>query len=185
MAIKVFILALLITVITLLTASVTFNKIEKIKKVKHPLVTFTNYTMYSINEKETTQIIQSNKALHYKNIDKLYNATIVIRTNIDTNTSITDSIYSKLIEVTPKLFKFRGDVRYNRMNMSELYSESLDYDRTKKKLISNKEFIAIHDGNKLKGGKMVIDKNNTVFTGYNNKPVKIDIILKGKNDETN
>ncbi len=180
MAIKVFILALLITVITLLTATVTFNKTAKIKRVKHPLVTFENYTMYSINDKETTEIVQSDKAEHYKNVDKLYNATVVIRTNLDTNTSVTDSIYSKFIEVTPKLFKFRGDVRYNRMNMSSLYSESLDYDRTKKQLISNEKFVAVHEGNEFKGGKMVIDKNNTVFTGESNKPVKIDIIIKGK-----
>ncbi len=177
MAIKIFILLLLVIAITLFTVTVTFKKIKKEEYIKLPIATFINSTMYDINEKETKQIIQSKKVFHYTNLNKLYDATVVMRSNIDNNLSITDTIHAQYIEVTEDLLKFRGDVRYNRMNTTALYSESLDYDRKKMNLKGKQDFVAYHEGNKVKGSTIVIDKEKTIFTGKNNKPVIINIEL--------
>ena len=179
MAIKYFIFSALILAITLLTATITLdnNNVPE-KTIKLPLVTFVNSTMYNINTKETTQIIQSKKAFLHNNKDEIFDATIVVRTNLDTNQTVTDTVHSKYIEVTHELLKFRGDVRYDRMDMTSLYSEQMDYDRINHNLLGNNKFTAFHEGNKLEAGTMLIKENKTIFKGENNKPVKLDIILK-------
>ena len=186
MGIKNFVFLILIISISLFVFTVSFDEKKEQSSAVVPFVTFVNSTMYDINEKQVTQIIQSKKAFNYKNKDELYDATIVLRTQQeDSIESLTDTVNAKYIEVTKDLFKFRGDVRYNRGSSTTLNSDKLDYDRIKRQLTGNQDFIAYHDGNKLEGKKLSIKKDRTIFKGSKNTPVKLDITIRKDKNATN
>ena len=183
MAIRPFITLLLIIATVLLAITTIFNNSPSKESKVMPDITFINSTMYDINSKEVTQVIESKKAFHYKTKDEIYEATVIVKSNTDINESITDTVTAKFIEVTPKLFKFRGDVRYNRGATTTLASEALDYDRITQNLIGNKKFIAYHNGSKLIGTSLSIQKDKTIFKSNDNTPVKLDIIMDKKKDK--
>jgi hypothetical protein len=178
MGIRTFMFSLLIIAISLLVATTVFNQNKKLKSKKLPAITFINSTIYNLNNKEVTEMIISKKAYHYNQYDKLYDATIIVKSLDDTNKSVTDIISSNRVKITDKLFKFRGDVKYNRDSTITLSSQSLDYNRITKDLIGKQKFTTYYNGNKLSGTSLFVNKNHTIFKSKDNTPVKLDIIMK-------
>ena len=184
MGIKRCVFLILIISISLFIFTVSFDTKKEEETYTLPFVTFINSTMYDINEKQVEQIIQSKKAFNYETKNELYDATVVLRTkDKGSDELLTDTVSAKYMEITDELLKFRGDVRYNRSSLSTLNSDKIDYDRIKKELIGNQEFTAHHEGSKIKGKKLFIKKDRTIFKGDENTPVKLDIIMDKKKDK--
>jgi len=187
MGIRAFMFLLLIIGMALLVVTTVFHQKKELKSKPLPAITFINSTMYNLNNKEVTEMITSKKAYHYNQYDKLYGATVIIKSSDDTNKSVTDVISSNSMKITDKLFKFRGDVKYNRDSTTTLSSQSLDYNRITKDLIGTQKFTAYYNGSKLSGTSLSVNKNHTIFRSKDNTPVKLDIIMEKKkdNNETN
>ena len=177
MGIRAFMFLLLLISSSLLVVTTVLTKQNKVKAKDLPEITFFNSTMYDINNKEVTQIITSKKAYHYPKEDKLFNATVILKSLDKSKKLITDVVNSKLIVITKELLKFRGDVKYNRNTTTTLNSESLDYNRITKNLVSNQKFTAFYNGSKVSGTSLSVNKNNVIFRSKDNTPVKLDIIM--------
>ncbi len=182
MAIKPFIYFLLILSIVFLIITVVFNQIAPTPTKNIPLVTFTNATMYDINKSNVTQLIQTKKAFIYKKKEELYDATVIIKSQNKHSKSTMDSLHADFIVVTKDLLKFSGNVKYNRDSTTTLHSKALTYDKIKKQIIGKEKFVAYHDGNKLTGSSLTIQKDKTVFKSTDNTPVKLDIVIDKKKD---
>jgi len=162
MAINRFIYILFITLILLLF--IGFDK-ESIKKedIDKPMLTFYDSTMYSINEKEVNQIIQSKKALRFKTKDEIYDGTIVIRANTKEGDNLTDTISALYIVKQGNNIKFLNEVKYNRGAFIMLTTDELEYNIQTKIAWNNMPFTAIYNGNKLEGSSFYVDSVNSYF----------------------
>jgi len=164
MGINIFVLSLI--VISLVVTNLTIEEKKEIIKYKNvPLVTFTNSTMYDINEKKVKQIVVSSQALNYKNRDELYDATI-LTTNKQNNTNSISAQYILKQNMIYKLYQ-NVNVEVKNDNNITLFSDYLEYNEKKEIFSNNKYFEINYNLNNLIGDNLYFDIKNNIIKAHN------------------
>lgn len=91
MGVKLFVATLFIVSIFSLFSEIT-KKIVTKEVQETPLVTFTDATMYTLNEEEVLRIVEAQNAIRYKTRDEMYDGTIVTRVKDKENNDYKDII---------------------------------------------------------------------------------------------
>jgi len=164
MAINIFILSII--VLSLIVTNVKVKNEQNIIQYKNiPLVTFTNSTLYEINQNFVKNIIKSSQALNYKNRDELYDATIVFKNDYNK----TNTLNAKYILKKDYIYKLYQDVYigvHNENNIS-LLSDYVEYNEKENVLKNNNEFDLKYNSNRLLGDNLYYDMNNKVIKAQN------------------
>jgi len=177
MAIKLFVFSLLIISVTLLTVTTIFTNIPLDKSNKEmPAITFLDSIMYNINNKEVTQIVQSKKALHFKNKDELFDTTIIMKLQ-DKKEIITDTMSAKYILKKGNNLTFLNDVIFNRNNEFILTTPSLEYNTVSQIAKNSHKFNIKNINNSLVGKDLYFDGKNDIIISNN---VNFTLDTKGK-----
>ena len=129
-----------------------------------PMVVFENSTLYEISKKEVIRIIQSSKALNYKDRDELFDATIIVR-NRDKNSS--DSISAKHIIKKDRFYKMYQNVYLNRDNTMQLQTNFISYDEKNQIASNDVDFKLIHNNSILTGDSFYFDGINGIIKAKN------------------
>ncbi len=167
MEIKKFLFILLVISIFLLVYTSVFIKPKIYKQTKLPEVTFLDSTIYEINNKEVSQIIQSSKAYHYKNKDELYDATIVTRAK--NNANQTDTISSKYMYKNKNKVKLDSDVVFNRSDEFTLSTPFLLYDLDTQIGRNEHKFKIEYKAHTLVGNILYFDGIRGIISAENTK----------------
>ncbi len=163
MAIKLFVFSLLIISVTLLTVTTIFTNIPLSKKTKElPSITFLDSIMYDINDKEVTQVVQSQKALHYENKDELFDATIVLKSQ-ESKEILTDTITSKYILKKGNQLTFLNNVIFNRDNEFILTTPLLNYNIVSQIGKNSHKFHIKNSNNSLVGENLYFDGKDGII----------------------
>ncbi len=175
MAIRLFIFSLLILTSILLTITIIMKQ-QTITKdtIEKPTITFINSTIYEINTKNVSKIIQSQKALHYKTKDELYNATVILRSNNKDQNNSTDTIIGKYMLQKQDQLTFKGDVIFNRNNELVLNTQYLTYNIKTQIGKNYHKFKLDYLNNTLTGNILYFDGINDIIRA-NNAKFKIQI----------
>jgi len=158
MAINIFLTAIIVLAFFLTNMKVE-EKIQKREYVNIPLVVFEDSTMYDINEKEISKIVQSRQALNYKDRDELYDATIIVRN--DKNSS--DNINAEYILKQNNIYKLYQSVSISQGDTSILTSDYIEYDSIKKIAKNNVGFILSYNDSQLSGNNLYFDSVNKII----------------------
>ncbi len=161
MGLRIFLVVLFVIAGIVMTLPITSDD-QKKKNANLPLVKFEEAIMYTMDEKEVTQIIKADTALRFKNRDEMYEANFVTRTN-DTNKELDIINAKKVIKRNDKL-NLSGDVLYNRGDIIQFKTQVLNYN-TKTKIAQNKhKFWALYNGNEFTGTNLYANTNdNTIL----------------------
>ena len=164
MAINIFILSII--VLSLIVTNVKVKNEQNIIQYKNiPLVTFTNSTLYEINQNFVKNIIKSSQALNYKNRDELYDATIVFKNDYNK----TNTLNAQYILKKDYIYELYQDVYidvHNENNIS-LLSDYVEYNEKENVLKNNNEFDLKYNSNRLLGDNLYYDMNNKVIKAQN------------------
>ena len=158
MAINIFLTAIIVLAFFLTNMKVE-EKIQKREYVNIPLIVFEDSTMYDINEKEISKIVQSRQALNYKDRDELYDATIIVRN--DKNSS--DNINAEYILKQNNIYKLYQSVSISQGDTSILTSDYIEYDSIKKIAKNNVGFILSYNDSQLSGNNLYFDSVNKII----------------------
>jgi len=162
MAIIFFIYSLLfISVISLFTT--VNNDISESDEKDIALVTFNESTMYTLNDKQVTRIVQSSKAIRYKEREEMFKGTFVHRVKSNDKNSLADVVSADFIEKRGQKIKFMDHVKYSRDNFITFKTEVLNYDLDKKIAYNDKPFTAKYYGDFLKGTNIYLDIEKSYF----------------------
>lgn len=164
MGVKLFVITLFIFSVFSLFSEIT--KYTKIKDKKDtPLITFTDATMYTLNQDEVLRIVEAKEAIRYKTRDEMYDATVVSRVKDKNNKSnaAKDTVSAKKMVKKEDLYSFFDDVRYNRDNFMILRTNELYYDIKKEIAYSNVPFQSVYNGDILNGNKFYLDNKIKSF----------------------
>mgnify|MGYP000417933187 CR=1 FL=1 len=115
MAIRIFIYSLL--VISIISVFSTVNsESNSLENNDMALLTFNDSTMYTLNNKKVTRIVQSKKIVRYEDRDEMYNGTFISRGKSNNNTELSNVISADFIEKKASKVKFENNVNYNGEN---------------------------------------------------------------------
>ncbi len=181
MAIRLFIFSLLIISSILLMMTTMEQPIKKIATIEKPTVTFVDSTMYEIDIKNVSKIVQSQKAFHYKTKDELYNATIILRSQNKNKNKInsTDTISGQYILQVEDQLTFKNNVILNRDNELLLNTAFLEYNM-KTQIGQNKHSFKLdYLNNTLIGNILYFDGINGIIKA-NDTRFKLNIKEKIK-----
>lgn len=158
MAINYFAYSLITIAFFSMIATVTQKVDSSVKKEKAQIV-FDNSTLYTMNTQNIERVVNSSKALKYKNRDMMYDGKIILRAKDNS----TDFIEADVIIKRKDDYKFLNNVKYNRENDILLNTQELFYN-TKTKIAKNsKPFDGNYYEHKLKGTNLYLDTTNSVF----------------------
>ena len=162
MGVKLFVASLF-----LLSVFSLFSEITKYAKIKDkkdtPLITFTDATMYTLNQDEVLRIVEAKNAIRYKTRDEMFDATVVSRVKDKKNNEAKDTVSAKKMVKKGDLYSFFDDVRYNRDNFMILRTNELYYDIKNEIAYSNMPFQSIYNGDILNGNKFYLDNKIKAF----------------------
>jgi hypothetical protein len=175
MGITKFIYILLIVAIAFL-----FYKQEENKAIanseKKPLLIFEHSIMYDITNNGVNQIVQFEKAFVYKDLEKLYESTIVTRSGKDLSTNTMRS--KEMIKKGDNLSLF-GDVHLLNNNDFNLETEELQYNLRTKIAKNKTKFILQKSDHLFNGSDLYLD---TINYNIKAKNTHFKIKLKDLND---
>ena len=161
MAVRIFIFSLL--VISIVSMFLTIDKDKnKSEKKDIALITFENSVMYTMNDEKVTRIVQSTKAVRYRQRDEMFNGTLISSVKSKDN-ELADIITADFIEKKGPKLKFVNHVKYNRDNFMTLKTDILHYNLDTKIAYNNKPFIGTYYDNYLIGSELYMDTNKTYF----------------------
>ena len=161
MAIKSFVIGLFVLALLSLFSTISV-KPEKKQAQDIPLITFVDSIMYTLNDKEVTQIVKSQTAIQYKNRDEMYDGIIVLRAQ-NKQEDIKDIIKANKIVKKENLYHFYGDVQYDRDEFLSLKTQELFYDETTTVAHNTKPFTAVYYDDYLQGESLHLNQNKALF----------------------
>jgi len=127
---------------------------EKQTKVQ-PKVSFFDSTMYEITEKNINQIVKSEKADIYDKKEDLIDATVIVRS--DKNTNDTNIVSSNSMIKKGNLLFLRDSVNLQLSDGTNIKTEQLDYN-LETKIVQNKvSFVAIKETNSFLGDNLFLN----------------------------
>jgi len=162
-------MAINIFVISIIAFSIFFTnmkveqKVQKKQYVNIPLVVFEDSIMYDINEKEISKIVQSRQALNYKDRDELYDATIVVRNDINSS----DNINAEYILKKDNIYKLYQSVSISHGDVSRITSDYIEYDSILKIAKNNVDFVLSYNDSQLSGDNLYFDSLNSIIKAKN------------------
>ncbi len=166
MAIKVFIYSLLVLSLISLFTSIS-NEVDESSQKDIPLITFSNSTMYTLNNKEVTRIVQSTESIRYKSRDEMFEGVFYLRAKSKDRNDLADVISADFIEKKGPKLKFVNSVKYNRADFVTLKTDILHYNLDTKIVYNNKPFIGTYYNDSLNGTELYMDTNKTHFKSKN------------------
>jgi hypothetical protein len=162
MALKIFVFTIII--FSLYLTKIDISKEEEKKNYKNiPQMTFEDSTMYDINEKEVTQIVQSRQALNYKDRDELYDGTIILKK--PNNSS--DTISAEYIIKKANIYKLYQNVHLNSSDNVQLQTDYLQYDELSQVASNNVVFQLTYNSSTLDGKNFYFDGLNDIIKADN------------------
>ena len=156
MGVKLFVATLFIVSIFSLFSEIT-KKIVTKEVQETPLVTFTDATMYTLNEEEVLRIVEAQHAIRYKTRDEMYDGTIVTRVKDKENNDYKDIIRADKMVKKETLYSFFDNVKYDRESIFSLRTHELYYDTQKEIAYNEKLFNSVYKGDILNGSHLYLD----------------------------
>lgn len=164
MAIKVFFSSLLALAILSVFLDVEQNS-KSTSAQERALLTFHDSTLYIINENSIESIVQSKKALRYKNKDVMYEGKLISKSK-DKSYDL-DILQSDVILKIEHKWNFLQNVVYTRDDFISLKTDEIEYDANKSIAQNKKPFTAIYNGNTLKGENIYFDFTKSILKASN------------------
>ena len=163
MAIKYFAYSLFTIAFFSMIVTIDEESSSSVKKEKAQIV-FDNSTLYTMSTQNIDRIVNSTKALKYKNRDVMYDGKIILRAKDNR----TDYIESDVIIKRKDDYKFLNNVKYNKENDITLNTNELFYN-TKTKIAKNsKPFDGYYYEHKIKGTNLYLDtKKQLTIVAFN------------------
>lgn len=125
------------------------------QKIIKPKVSFFDSTMYEITEKNINQIVKSEKADIYDKKEELFDATVIVRSNKNTNdTNIVSS--NSMIKKDNLLF-LQDSVNLQLSDGTNIKTEQLDYNLETKIATNKVPFVAIQETNSFLGDNLFLN----------------------------
>jgi LPS export ABC transporter protein LptC len=157
MAIKLFLSMLLVVSVIFLSTTITNSKkfIPNVAKEK-PNIIFLDSIMYELDNNGVSQIIRSLKAYHYDKKDKLFNATLTLRSQ---NTQQPYTIRAKYLLKKQDKLTFKDDVVLVDNNNYKLTTSYLDYDMQNMIAKNEHKFKLFIKRDTLFGNSLYFDAN--------------------------
>ncbi|RDX34522.1 hypothetical protein DZA35_01285 [Arcobacter sp. HD9-500m-PIT-SAG03] len=162
MAIRVFIFILLVMSIISLFTPVDNDINESLKK-DIALVTFNDSTMYTLDNIHVTRVVESIKAIRYKERDEMFEGIFYIRAKSKGSSNQADVVSADFIEKKGPTLKFVDNVVYNRDDFITLKTDILYYNLDTKIAHNNKPFIGKYYDDSLNGTSLYLDTEETYF----------------------
>jgi hypothetical protein len=157
MGVKLFVFSLFIVSILSLFSEIT-QKVSHDAVQETPLVTFTDATMYTLNEGEVLRIVEAQNAVRYKTRDEMYDGTIITRVKDNANNSdVKDIIRADKMVKKENLYSFFDNVKYDRENLFSLRTHELYYDVQNEIAYNYQPFNSIYKGDVLNGTNLYLD----------------------------
>ncbi len=131
------------------------SKIVYVKKVEKPLIEFENSVMYDISSKGVNQVIQSQNANIFKNLEQLMNATITIKSQKDI-TKVNTISADQIVKVKNDLYLNHNVVLQND-NKITLKTDELQYNTKSLIAVNNSKFSVVRNNDTLDGIGLYFD----------------------------
>ncbi len=164
-----------ILVVALVSAVIGIAPEEKDKNnEEQPQIVFENSTLYTFNVDNLERIVNSTRAMKYKNKDIMYDGKIILR-RVDNGT---DYIESDVIIKRLEQYKFLNNVKYNRENNIVLNTDELFYDGIKKIATNTIAFDGIYNSSTIKGNSLYLDTNKSIFKS---KDTHFEVLMNNNN----
>ena len=160
MGINFFILFLIVMSIVLTNINIEEKKISN-QYTNIPIVIFDNSTLYKITSKNVNRIINSSKALSYKNRDELYDATIISKNKSD-NFNIISAEYVLKKKDTYKLYH-RVFLEMESKNLITLQSDYVEFNAKKNIISTRDKFNLKINQNLLLGNDLYFDTKKEIM----------------------
>ena len=164
MAIRVFIFSLLIISILSLFIKVEQNNKNQ-NKQERELLSFSDSTLYILSENSIESIVQSKRALRYKNKDIMYEGKLISKGK--DNTYDLDILQADVILKIKEKWTFLQNVLYTRDDFISLATNELEYNSIVGIARNNKPFTGIYNGNTIKGTHLYFDFNKSILKASN------------------
>jgi hypothetical protein len=178
MGVKLFVLTLFVVSIFSLFSEIT-QKISRNDVQETPLVTFTDATMYTLNEEEVVRIVEAQNAIRYKTRDEMYDGTIITRVKDKANDDAKDIIRADKMVKKETLYSFFNNVKYDREDVFSLRTHELYYDVQNEIAYNSKPFNSIYKGDVLNGTNLYLD-NKINFLKAQKSHFEIDMNAQNK-----
>ncbi len=156
MGVKWFVATLFILSVFSLFSEVTQKEVTK-NVQETPLVTFTDATMYTLNDEEVFRIVEAQNAIRYKTRDEMYDGTIITRVKDKENNDFKDIIRADKMVKEETLYSFFNNVKYDRESIFSLRTHELYYDIQKEIAYNEKWFNSVYQGDILNGSHLYLD----------------------------
>lgn len=158
MALNIFIVVII--TFSILLTQFDFSQEQKKDNYKNIVqVSFDGSTMYIINEKEVSQIVQSRQALNYKDRDEFYDATIILKKNLNTS----DTISAEYILKKEDIYKLYQNVYFDNSNNIQFQTDYLQYDSVNRIASNDSAFKLTYNDSQLEGKNFYFDGVNDIM----------------------
>jgi hypothetical protein len=166
MGITKFIWSLIFIAIVFLVLNKT-HKIKDVTHVKQADVSFYDSIMYEITENSVVKVVQAKKSLIFNGKQELYDATIIVKPNVNSSEIHTISALN-IVKLGTKVY-LTNYVNFQSSNSVNIRTQQLAYDTKKNIVTSDTYFKAIINENTLYGNDLYYDGINGIFLSKNSK----------------
>lgn len=149
------------------------EEIHIVSKEEKPIVSFYESTMYSMNDKNVYQVIQSSQAYIYKNREELIDGTIISRSEDDTTIGTNMVTGKSIIKKGDNIF-LDGNVNLQLSNSMDINTEQMEYNLKTQVATNKTDFIIIENGDSFKGKNLYLDGTNRNIKA-DNAQIKIKV----------
>lgn len=131
-----------------------------------PQVIFENPLMYTLNQKEVSNIIKASNAVKYSSKDELYNATIYLRSK-NPEEYILEKLSADYIKKTDAKYFLKDNVVYQRDDFFEIKTNELYFDDLNKTAKNYVAYNGFYNNNDFKGTHLDFSLNDSLLKSKN------------------
>ena len=162
MALKIFLFGVIV-VSFFLTNIAVVEEIKEESQNNLPKISFSNATLYEIDQFGLTTIVNGKKFFSYEKYDELHNGVVTIHSK----DGQIDTINAGIIRKKGKQYEFEKDVLFVRSDGMRLTTQALSYDRENELATNQVPFLFSYNKSSWSGTHLLIDKKNKAVSGEN------------------
>ncbi len=173
MGIKLFVTSIFLLSLGFYFVPVSNNTDKKDEK-DIPLIVFEKPKMYTLNEKDLTKVVLSQKAIKYRNRDVMINGNITLKNQNKDENFLLENIKANRIISHGDILTFDGDVDYRRDGFVQLETQKLYYNTKDKIAYNDVKYEGKYYDSYVNGTSLYVDSENGKIKSKNSH-FEIDI----------
>ncbi len=158
--------------LTFLAASVAYyfvpveNKNVAAQKVEVPQVIFENPLMYTLTQKEVSNVIKASNAVRYESREELFNATIYLKSKVPDEYAL-EKLSADFIRKSGFNYFLKDNVDYQRDDFFKLETNELYFDDKNKIAKNEVPYKGFYYNNNFKGSHLDFRLNDNSMKSKN------------------